>query len=111
LNYNFKGDKKMKTFFVTLMMIVMVQGVAYGEENPGRENKLERIKEKVLGNIEKRRSFLNDFESCIKSANSREDLKSCKKENKKRMEAFRSEKKEKRKKMKEKKEKRRKEKD
>ena len=55
---------------------------------------LERIKRNVLENIGTRRILLNDFESCIKSANSRDDLKSCRNENKKRMEALRVKRKE-----------------
>ncbi len=62
--------------------------------------RLERIKRNVLENIGTRRILLNDFESCIKSANSREDLKSCRNENKKRMEALRVKRKEMKEKMK-----------
>jgi len=69
---------------------------------------LERIKRSVFENIGIRRILLNDFESCIKSANSREDLKSCRNENKKRMEALRVKRKEIKEKMKGKIEKRRK---
>ena len=69
---------------------------------------LERIKRNVLENIGTRRILLNDFESCIKFANSREDLKSCRNENKKRMEALRVKRKEMKEKMKGKIEKRRK---
>ena len=69
---------------------------------------LERIKRNVLENIGTRRILLNDFESCIKSANSREDLKSCRNENKKGMEALRVKRKEMKEKMKGKIEKRRK---
>ena len=101
----------MKIIFVSLIMSIMAQGAAYGQEDAGSGKNLEKIKNKVLENIGKRRSSLNDFESCIKSANSRDDLKSCRKKNKKRMETFRAEKKEIREKMKEKRGKRRKEKD
>ena len=62
--------------------------------------RLERIKRNVLENTGTRRILLNDFESCIKSANSREDLKSCRNENKKRMEALRVKRKEMKEKMK-----------
>ena len=61
---------------------------------------LVRIKRNVLENIGTRRILLNDFESCIKSANSRENLKSCRNENKKGMEALRVKRKEMKEKMK-----------
>jgi len=65
-----------------------------------KKKRFERRKIKVLENIRKRRAHLNNFESCIKSANSREDLKSCKNRNKERMEALHAERKEMRGKMK-----------
>ena len=62
----------------------------------------ERRKRKVLENIGERRALLNNFESCIKSANSREDLKSCRNTNKKSLETLRAERREMRGKMREK---------
>ena len=72
-----------------------------------KKKRFERRIRKVLENIRKRRALLNNFESCIKSANSREDLKSCRNTNKKGMEALRAERREMRGKMREKREKRR----
>ena len=66
---------------------------------------LEMIKRNVLENIGTRRILLNDFESCIKSTNSREDLKSCRNENKKGMEALHVKRKEMKEKIKAKREK------
>jgi len=67
-----------------------------------KKKRFERRKGKVLENIEKRRALLN-------SANSREDLKSCRNRNKKGLEAFRAQRKEMRGKMREKRERRGKE--
>ena len=64
-----------------------------------KKKRFEKRKGKVLENIEKRRALLNNFESCIKSANSREDLKSCRNTNKKGREALRAERREMREKM------------
>ena len=72
-----------------------------------KKKRLERRKMKVLENVRKRRALLNNFESCIKSANSHEDMKSCKNKNKERMEALHAERKEMRGKMREKRERRR----
>ena len=72
-----------------------------------KKKRFERRKGKVLENIGKRRALLNNFESCIKSANFREDLKSCRNTNKKGREALRAEIRGMREKMREKREKRR----
>ena len=72
-----------------------------------KKKRLERRKMKMLENVRKRRALLNNFESCIKSANSHEDMKSCKNKNKERMEALHAERKEMRGKMSEKRERRR----
>ena len=72
-----------------------------------KKKRFERRKGKVLENIGERRALLNNFESCIKSANSHEDMKSCKNKNKERMEALPAERKELRGKMREKRERRR----
>ena len=59
-----------------------------------KKKRFEKRKRKVLENIRKRRALLNNFESCIKSANSHEDMKSCKNRNKEKMEALHAERKE-----------------
>ena len=59
-----------------------------------KKKRFERRKRKVLENIGERRALLNNFESCIKSANSREDLKSCRNTNKKGREVLRAERRE-----------------
>jgi chromosome segregation ATPase len=58
-----------------------------------KKKRFARRKGKVLDNIGERRALLNNFESCVKSANSHEDLKSCRNKNKKRMEALHAERK------------------
>jgi hypothetical protein len=108
---------------VSGLMFMLVQGeVVFGQEannadlelrdqnlskEEGKKKRFERRKGKVLENIGKRHALLNNFESCIKSANSREDLKSCKNRNKERMEVLHTERKEMRGKMREKRERRR----
>ena len=73
----------------------------------GKKKRFERRKGMVLENIGKRLALLNNFESCIKSANFREDLKSCRNTNKKGWEALRAEITGMKEKMREKREKRR----
>ena len=48
---------------------------------------------RILENIGKKIGFLNNFKTCVTSASSREELKSCRMTNKKIMEEFRSAKK------------------
>ena len=121
----------MKKYFFDLRTIAVVAGlmfllihgeVVFGQEANNadlelrdqnllkageKKKRFERRKGKVLENIGKRRALLNNFESCIKSANSREDLKPCKNRNKERMETLHAERKEMRGKMREKRERRR----
>ena len=97
-----------------LMFLLIHGGVVFGQEANNadlelrdqnllkageKKKRFEKRKGKVLENIGKRRALLNNFESCIKSANSRENLKSCKNRNKERMEALHAERKEMRGKM------------
>ena len=92
-----------------LMFLLIHGGVVFGQEANNadlelrdqnllkageKKKRFERRKGKVLENIGKRRALLNNFESCIKSANSREDLKSCRNTNKKGREALRAERRE-----------------
>ena len=105
-----------------LMFLLIHGGVVFGQEANNadlelrdqnllkaeeKKKRFERRIRRVLENIRKRRALLNNFESCIKSANSHEDLKSCKNRNKERMAALHAERKEMRGKMREKRERRR----
>ena len=99
----------MKTIILAVLMVFLVQNAAYADKDKDRDKgeKIEKVKGKVLERINKKRGFLNDFESCVKSANSREDLKSCRKNNKQNMKTLRDERKEKKEKRKGKRGKRR----
>ena len=105
-----------------LMFLLIHGGVVFGQEAnnadlelrdqnlskaEGKKKRFERRKMKVLENVRKRRALLNNFESCIKSANSHEDIKSCKNRNKERMEALHAERKEMRERMRGKRDRRR----
>ena len=97
----------MKRILLAVMMMFLVQSTAYAVEGKGKAGKFIKKKMAILENIKQKRGFLEDFERCIKSANSLEGLKSCRKKNKKEKEAFRAGKKD----MKEKRDKRKKERD
>jgi hypothetical protein len=83
----------MKRILFLAMTMFLIQSLAYADEDRGKGEKFEKMKAKVVENINKRRDLLNDFERCVKSASSREDMKSCRKNNKGKMEALRSERK------------------
>ena len=110
-------------------LLLMSAGVVFSQETSGndsnsdnelgqpdkRESKAERKskrfesrKAQVLENIGKKRAILDTFESCVKSANSREGMKLCRTSNKSSMETLRSQRKEMKAKRKEMREKRRK---
>ena len=96
-------------------LLLMNAGVALSQETSGndsnsgnelgqpdqRESKSERKskrfetkKAQVLENIGKKRAILDTFESCVKSANSREGMKRCRTSNKSSMETLRNQRKE-----------------
>ena len=96
-------------------LLLMSAGVVFSQETSGndsnsgnelgqsddRESKSERKskrfetkKAQVLENIEKKRAILDTFESCVKSANSREGMKLCRTSNKSSMETLRNQRKE-----------------
>ena len=96
-------------------LVLMNGGVAFSQEMSGndsnsgnelgqpddRESKSERKskrfetkKAQVLENIGKKRAILDTFESCVKSANSREGMKLCRTNNKSSMETLRNQRKE-----------------
>jgi hypothetical protein len=73
-----------------------------------KSKRFETKREQVLENIVKKRAILDTFESCVKSANSREGMKLCRTSNKSSMETFRNQRKEMKAKRKEMRENRRK---
>ena len=83
----------MKKLLLILAMVFLVQNMAYAEEGRGKGKRFEQTKGRVLENIGKKIGFLNNFKTCVTSASSRDELKSCRMTNKKTMEEFRSSKK------------------
>jgi len=83
----------MKKLLLILAMVFLVQNMAYAEEGRGKGKRFEENKGRVLENIGKKIGFLNNFKTCVTSASSRDELKSCRMTNKKTMEEFRSAKK------------------
>jgi hypothetical protein len=83
----------MKKILLVLAMVFLVLNMTYADEGRGKGKNFEENKGRVLENIGKKIGFLNNFKTCVTSAGSREELKSCRMTNKKTMEGFRSTKK------------------
>ena len=81
----------MKKPLLILAMFFLFQNMAYADEGKGK--RFEENKVRILGNIDKKIGFLNEFKRCITSASSRGELKSCRTTNKKVMVEFRASKK------------------
>jgi hypothetical protein len=67
--------------------VFLVQNITYADDGKGK--RFEENKGWVLENLNKKLGFLNTFKGCVTSADSREELKSCKTTNKKIMDEFR----------------------
>ena len=80
----------MKKLLLILGVIFLFQNVAYADEARGKGKRFEENKVRILGNIDKKIGFLNEFKSCVTSASSRGELKSCRTTNNKVMEEFRT---------------------
>ena len=83
----------MKKLLLILAMVFLVQNITYADEGRGKGKRFEENKGRILENIGNKIGFLNNFKTCVTSASSREELKSCRMTNKKTMEEFRSAKK------------------
>ena len=80
----------MKKPLSILAMIFLFQNMAYADEVKIKGKRFEENKVRTLGNIDKKIGFLNEFKSCVASASSRGELKSCRMTNKKVMQEFRA---------------------
>jgi hypothetical protein len=69
----------MSKVILSFLFIFLFQGAGYADEGDRRSENFETKKTRVLENIGKKRSAMNTFESCVKSANSREEFKACRK--------------------------------
>ena len=78
----------MKKPLLILAMFSLFQNMVYADEGKGK--RFEENKVRILGNIDKKIGFLNEFKSCVTSASSRGELKSCRTTDKKVMQEFRT---------------------
>jgi len=80
----------MSKLLLIIVVIFLVQSMSYAEDGKGKGKRFEENKMRVLGNLDKKLRLLNEFKSCVTSAGSRHELKSCRMTNKTNMEAFRA---------------------
>ena len=80
----------MKKLLLILAMIFLFQNMVCADEAKGKGKRFEENKVRILGNIDKKIGFLNEFKSCVTSASSRGELKACRTKYKKVMEEFRA---------------------
>jgi len=78
----------MKKMIFMLFAIFLFQGTALAQQDRGGKN-LQDVKNKILERIQNKKRMTNAFESCITSASSRQDIKSCRQRHKAAMKNFR----------------------
>jgi hypothetical protein len=83
----------MKKIIFIIFTIFLFQGTAIAQQDGGGKN-LQDVKNKILQRIQNKKGITNTFESCITSANSRQDIKSCRQIHKAAMKNFRKKNKE-----------------
>ena len=84
--------KKLLMALITAGLIL--NGTAFADDadkENGKGKGWEKAKTRILENIQKRRAMLNGFENCVKSASSKDAMKSCGKEHWKKMKSMRDE--------------------
>jgi len=87
----------MNKIIFSFLIVLLFQGIGYADEGDGKSERFATMKSKVLENIGKKRAVLDTFESCVKSASAKEDMKACRKAKKESMEELREANKEERK--------------
>ena len=65
---------KMSKLLLIIVVIFLVQSMSYAEDGKGKSKGFEENKMRVLGNLDKKLRFLNEFKSCVTSAGSRHEL-------------------------------------
>ncbi len=71
-----------------MSVIFLFQGIALAQQDGGGKN-LQDVKNKILQRLQNKKRITSAFESCITSANSRQDIKSCRQRHKAAMKNFR----------------------
>lgn len=81
----------MNKIILSFLIVFLFQSVASADEGERRSENFAKMKNKVLEHIGKRRAALDTFEGCVKSANAKKDIKTCRKAKKESMKSLRDE--------------------
>ncbi len=87
----------MKKFILIIVTIFLFQGIAQADDENNKEKNINQVKDQILKHTDKKISILSSFKSCVSSASSKDDIKSCHQEKKNSMKAVKKENKERRK--------------
>lgn len=79
----------MNKIILSFLIVFLFQSVGNAEEGDRSSKNFETMKSKVLENTEKRGEAMDTFKNCVKSANSKEELKACRKAKKETMKKLR----------------------
>ena len=71
----------MKVFLLVLLATFWFQNAVFAQQNDRRQEKIEKIRSRALDSIAEHRTILDRFENCIRSANSREAVRTCRDKN------------------------------
>ena len=78
----------MKKLLFALMAVFLFQHIAYADESKGK--RFEQNKAWIIEQTNKKIVILKAFEGCVQSANSRQELKTCRQTKKQEMEPLRA---------------------
>ena len=80
----------MKKLLFALMLMFLFQHIAYADKLKGKGKRFEQNKAWIVGQTNKKIGILKAFEGCVQSANSRQELKTCRQNKKQEMEPLRA---------------------
>ena len=81
----------MKKIMLIFLTIFLLQGIAIADDEDNKEKNVNHVKDQILKHTDKKISILSSFKSCVSSASSKDEIKSCRKEKKDSMKAVKKE--------------------
>jgi hypothetical protein len=79
-----------KNLLLIIFVIFLFPATLLADEEKNKGKNIEEIKSHILSKMDKKISILNDFKSCVSSADSHDAIKSCRKQKKESMKAIKS---------------------
>lgn len=69
-----------KNLIVILVVLFVFPGISLADEKEDKGKNIEEVKSHIINKMDKKISILNNFKTCVSSAVSHKDVKSCRKE-------------------------------